>query len=357
MSADPPYPQLKKTHTMAHTGRPWRDYKPPPSGPVWNVIQAGNTYWMLVAAIDLGVFDALEERGRQSAAALAEPLKVSAIHLQHLLDSMVTFGFLDQLNDQYELTETAERYLCTNGPASMAALVKVSPGPLENWIHLAETIRTGQVAAPIEDDAAGFYGPLVQATFATQLRVASRLGLRLGWQRLPGLKVLDLGAGRAPWAIAVLEQSPDATAVVNELPELIGLAEATVAERGLGARVAYRPGDFHSISLESAAYDIVALGHVCRTEGPDQAPGLIARAVAALRPGGKLLVADYFADNDRKLNAFGVQMGMTMLANTRAGRMLTHKQMVEWLSAQPLEAIRLIEPIGFNLVYVASKRY
>ena len=98
------------------------------------------------------------------------------------------------------------------------------------------------------------------------------------------------------------------------------------------------------------------LGHICRTEGPDLAPGLIARAVAGLKPGGKLLVADYFADNDRKMNAFGVQMGMTMLANTERGRMLTHAQMHGWLAAQPLEAIRMVEPIGFNLVYVANKK-
>ncbi|MEE8308501.1 MAG: methyltransferase dimerization domain-containing protein, partial [Gammaproteobacteria bacterium] len=189
MSADPPYPELKKSHTMAHKGRPWRDYKPPPSGPVWAIIQAGNSYWMLVAAIDLGVFDALEAMGNQPVDALAEHLAVEAIHLQHLLDAMVTMGFLDQIDDVYELTETAERYLCTNGAASMASLVRVSPGPLENWINLADTIRTGRVAAPIEDDMAGFYGPLVQATFATQHRVAGRLGLRLGWERTPGLQV------------------------------------------------------------------------------------------------------------------------------------------------------------------------
>ena len=138
---------------MAHTGRPWRDYKPPPSGPVWNVIQAGNTYWMLVAALDLGVFDALEETGRQSAAALAESLGVSAIHLQHLLDSMVTFGFLDQIHDEYALTETAERYLCTNGPPpwrpwSRSRLDRwrtgsISPRPfaLVRWPHPSKTTR------------------------------------------------------------------------------------------------------------------------------------------------------------------------------------------------------------------------
>ena len=341
---------------MAHKGRPWRDYKPPPSGPVWAIIQAGNTYWMLVAAIDLGVFDALEEAGNQPVEKLAERLGVEPTHLQHLLDAMVTMGFLDQIDDIYELTETAERYLCTNGAASMASLVRVSPGPLENWINLADTIRSGRVATPIEDDMAGFYGPLVLATFATQHRVASRLGLRLGWQRTPGLRVLDLGAGCAPWAIAVLEQSPAATAVVNDLAEIIGLAETTVAERDLAARVTFKPGNFHDIPIQAAAFDIVVLGHVCRTEGPELAPELIARAVNALKPGGKLLVADYFADNERKLNAFGVQMGITMLANTQRGRIVTHEMMHRWLAEQPLEAVRLIEPIGFNFVYVATKK-
>ncbi|MEM1102489.1 MAG: methyltransferase dimerization domain-containing protein [Pseudomonadota bacterium] len=356
MAADPPYPELKKTHTMAHKGRPWRDYKPPPSGPVWNIIQAGNSYWMLVAAIDLGVFDALADLKKADVKALADRLDASPPHLLHLLDAMVTFGFLDQVDDVFELTETAERYLCTDGPASMAALVRVSPGPLENWTQLASMIREGRVAQPIEEDMAGFYGPLVQATFPTQHRAASRLGLKLGWARRPGLRVLDLGAGRAPWAIAVLEQSEGSSATINDIPEITPLAEATIAERGLEGRADYLPGDFHDIELPTAAYDIVALGHLCRTEGADLAPRLIARAVAALKPGGHLLLADYFADNDRKMNPFGVQMGLTMLANTRHGQTLTHEQVHGWLANEPLENIRLVEPIGFNLVYVASKR-
>ena len=356
VGTDPPYPELKKSHTMAHAGRPWRDHKPPPSGPVWSIIQAGNTYWMLVAAIDLGLFDALEDLGKQTSEGLAHHLQVSASHLQHLLDSMVTLGFLDQLNDVYELNETAERYLCRNGAASMASLVRVSPGPLENWINLAETIRSGEVGTPVEDDMAGFYGPLVQATFPTQHRVASRVGLHLGWQRIPNLHILDLGAGCAPWAIAVLERSLKSTAVVNELPELIGLAETMIEERGLSTRTQFRAGNFHDIPLEPEAFDLVALGHVCRSEGPELAPTLIERAVGALKPGGKLLVADYFADNQRKLNQFGVHMGMTMLANTVRGRILTHEQMHSWLSRHELEAIRMIEPIAFNMVYVATKK-
>src|SRR4051812_42505174 len=123
--ADSPYPQLKKTHTMARVGRPWRDFKPPPSSPVWAIIQGFGAYWALVAAIDLGVFDGLRRAGPATAPTLATELSASPDHLRHLLDALVTFGFLDQVDDVYSLTETAERYLCADGAASMAALVAV----------------------------------------------------------------------------------------------------------------------------------------------------------------------------------------------------------------------------------------
>ncbi|MCE9623287.1 MAG: methyltransferase domain-containing protein [Actinomycetia bacterium] len=355
MPTDSPFPEMKKSHTMAHTGRPWRDYKPPPSGPVWAIIQGVSSYWVLSAAIELGVFDAIESLGPTTIGPLADQLSASAPHLQHVCDTLVTFGFLDQIADVYELTETAERYLCTNGAASMAALVRVAPGPLANWERLAETVRTGRVAEPIDDDPAAFYRPLVQATFPTQFRAASRLGLRLGWARQPELRVLDLGAGRAPWALAVLEQSANSTAVVNDWPGVIELAMHTVADRGLSDRVEFRAGDFHSIALEPATYDVVALGHICRTEGDERSRSLVARAFNALKPGGQLLLADYFAGHERKHNPFGVQMGLTMLANTLRGGMLTNEQVCGWLRESGFQAIRLIEPIGFNYVYVASR--
>ncbi len=355
MATDAPYPELKTSHTMAKRGRPWRDHKPPPSGPVWAVIQGVGSYWMLVAAVELGVFDGIERLGPTEVGPLADDLDVAAVPLQHLCDAMVSFGFLDQVGEVYELTETAERYLCTNGPASMAQLVRVAPGPLANWERLADTIRTGTVVSPIEHDPVAFYEPLVQATFPTQLRAATRLGLRLGWARRPGLRVLDLGAGRAPWAIAVLEASPGSTAMVNDLPGVVDLAVRTVDERGLSERVTFVPGDFHAIEVEPGSFDVVVLGHICRTEGDERSRSLVHRAFDALKPEGQVLIADYFADNDRKFNPFGVQMGMTMLANTERGGMLTNAQVTGWLRDAGFEAARLIEPIGFNYVYVAAR--
>ena len=70
--ADAPYPELKKTHTMAHTGRPWTDVKPPPAAPVWSVIGGLGSYYVLLAALHLDVFDTIRDIGPTKVAPLAE---------------------------------------------------------------------------------------------------------------------------------------------------------------------------------------------------------------------------------------------------------------------------------------------
>jgi precorrin-6B methylase 2 len=352
---DAPYPELKQTHTMARTGRPWTDRKPPPAAPVWAVIQGFGAYHVLLAALDLGVFDALAGGGPATAPALAERLGVSAPHLGSVLDGLAVLGLLDQVRDVYDVNDTSRRYLVSDGPACMAALVPVAPGPHDNWERLADTVRAGRPATPIDDDPEAFYVPLARGTFATMLRAATRLDLRIGYSRHPSARVLDLGAGGAPWSIAVLTACPQGRAVVNDLPAVLELARSNAAAHGVADRCTFLPGDFHTVPIDPGAFDLAVLGHVCRTEGERGARHLIARAVEALAPGGRLLLADYFADSERKRNPHAVLMGTTMVANTRCGIPLTYGQVSGWLRDAGLEAVRLVEPIGFQQVFVATK--
>lgn len=352
---DAPYPELKKSHTMAHAGRPWTDFKPPAAAPVWATIEGLGRYYILLAALELDVFDTLQSTGPASVETLAAELAVPVDHLRSLLDGVVAQGLLDQFVDVYELNDTAKRYLVSDGPASMASLVPVAPGPHENWTRLADTVRNGRPASPIEDDPASFYVPLVEGTFTTMFRCATRADLKVRYSALPAARVLDLGAGGAPWAIAILNGCPDGSAVVNDLEGVIGVAERKTVEHGVADRCEFRPGDFHTIDIEPAEYDIVVLGHICRTEGVDGARHLIERAYAALKPEGRLLLADYFPDMERKFNPHAVLMGTTMMASTEKGFTFTHRDFSEWLTDAGFASLRLVEPIGFQQTFVAVK--
>ena len=121
-------------------------------------------------------------------------------------------------------------------------------------------------------------------------------------------------------------------AVVNDLAEVLPVAVRKTEEHGVADRCEFRPGDFHTLDIEPETYDLVVLGHICRTEGAAGARHLIERAYAALRPEGRLILADYFTDIERKFNPHAVIMGTTMMASTENGFCFTHQQFSEWLS-------------------------
>ena len=352
---DAPYPELKKTHTMARKGRPWTDYKPPPAAPVWAAIEGLGRYYILLAALELDVFDTLQRTGPATAEVVAAELDAPVGHVRSLLDGVVALQLLDQFTDVYELNNTAKRYLVSDGPATMADLIAVAPGPHENWTRLADTVRNGRPATPIEDNPAAFYVPLVEGTFTTMFRCATRADLKVRYSAMDAPRVLDLGAGGAPWAIAVLLACPDATAVVNDLDGVLRVAVGKAGEHGVADRCEFRSGDFHTVDIEESAYDLVVLGHVCRTEGEAGARHLIERAYRALKPEGRLILADYFTDIERKFNPHAVIMGATMMASTVNGFCFTHHQFSQWLTAAGFERLRLIEPIGFQQSFVATK--
>ena len=353
--ADSPYPELKKTHTMARVGRPYTDFKPPPAAPVWNVIFGLGAYWMLVGAIELGLFEALAAHGPLSPEELAGHLEASASHTEAVADALVVLGLLDRHDGRFQLNDCARRYLCRDSPASMVDLVAVAPGPPESWTDLADTLRRGGPASPVDDDAADFWVPLVEGTFTTVLRAATRADAWISYSRMQAPHVADLGAGGAPWTIAVLRACPGATAVVNDLPEVLEVARAHISEAGVLDRCELRPGDYHTVALEDGAFDLVVLGHVCRTEHADGVQSLLGRAAAALRPGGRVLVADYFRTAEPRRSPQGVLMGATMVACTRHGTAYTYEQMSDCLREGGFNSIRLIEPIGAQQVFVATK--
>jgi ubiquinone/menaquinone biosynthesis C-methylase UbiE len=352
---DAPYPELKKTHTMAHVGRPWTDYKPPPAAPVWAAIEGLGRYYVLLAALELDLFDTLDRTGPATAAQLGAELDLPVDHLRSLLDAVVALELLEQFTGVYDLNDAARRYLVSDGPATMAELIPVAPGPHDNWTRLADTVRDGRPATPIEDDPVAFYVPLVEGTFTTMFRCATRADLKIRYSALRRPRVLDLGAGGAPWAIAILNGCEHGTAVVNDLSGVIDVAAAKAVEHGVAERCEFRAGDFHTIEIEPDHYDVVVLGHVCRTEGIDGARHLIERAFTALKPEGRLILADYFTDIEHKLNPHAVMMSATMMASTEKGFCFTHQQFSEWLTAAGFVDLRLIEPIGFQQSFVATR--
>jgi hypothetical protein len=323
----------------------------PPADPsaVWRVIQGCGVYWALVAAVRLRVFDHLSREDR-STAALAAACGAERHRLAAVLEALAVAGLIERGDDGWSSTPVSDSFLRSDSAATMADLVEWSPGWPANWEHLDAVVAGAAPPRPVDDDPA-FYERLVRATFPIQHAVARAVAPTL----VPARQVLELGAGAAPWSVALLGAWPDAHATVNDLPGVIDVARRTTADHGVAGRCRFLAGDYRTVSVPTGGHDLVVLGHLLRAESPEVAAALVRRAADALAPGGAVVVTDYLLDDDGSGSVTAVLLGLTMVANTAGGRAYTDAEITGWLRAAGLDDVTSRRSLANTDVLVARR--
>jgi SAM-dependent methyltransferase len=325
---------------------------PPDPSAVWGVIHGASQHAAVVAAIRLGLFEALGSKGATTDE-LAAPLELVPARLEALLEVLATTPLVARGAGTWRSTPTSERFLRRSSPATMVDLVEWSRGWPENWEQLEATVQGRQPPHPVDRDA-GFYVRLAEATFPTQLAVAQAAVSSLG-DLGERARVLDVGAGLGPWSIALLSAFPDAVATVSDLDGVMALARGATERHGIAERCAFLAGDYLSVDFGVETYDVAVLGHVCRAEAPDRVVALLERVAVAVAPGGQVVLTDYLVDDDRSGPPSAQQLGLTMVANTRGGRAYTRGEVTAWLLQAGLEDVTSVRPLPYAEVVLARK--
>jgi SAM-dependent methyltransferase len=328
---------------------------PPTVGRFWGVVHGLTAYFSVLAADELGVFTCLAT-GPADAATVAARCGADPARMLALLGGNVAAGALDCRDGRFSLAPLAADHLVAGAPGYLGALLRHSPGPLENWAALASTVRGAPPPRDVGREDGGFLAELVAATFPLQLAVAR--AVVGGWvaDRAPqGARLLELGAGAAPWAVALLEARPGATALVNDLPGVLPVAERTLAAHGVVERATLLPGSYWEVVVPEGAFDLAVLAHVCRAEGDEGAAALVRRAAAALAPGGRLLLAEDLLDDDLSGPAQAQLLGVTMAAGTACGATFTHHQAQGWLEGAGLVPEGPVPAVPPTVVLAARK--
>ena len=102
-------------------------------------------------------------------------------------------------------------------------------------------------------------------------------------------RLLDIGTGTGRLLELVADRA-DRALGVDASREMLTLARARLAERGLAGRCAVRQADMYRLPFEDESFDVVALQMVLHyAEEPGAA---LAEAARVLRPDGRLLIVD-----------------------------------------------------------------
>ena len=173
----------------------------------------------------------------------------------------------------------------------------------ESFRHL-ETALRGDRLFPDK----GFYEGLVyEAGIGGERFSAAQHSGSLGPARLMAKRVslkgrrrlLDVGGGSGAYSLAFCAANPQLSATILDFPQTFDVAKRYAREAGLADRISNQAGD--AISSDwPGPNDVILMSYVWSAVGAEDIAILARRAVAALSPGGLVLVHDFMVDNARQ---------------------------------------------------------
>lgn len=251
---------------------------------------------VLFAALDLDLFGLLAA-GPKSAKTLGDATGLLPGRLEILLTACVGLGLLVKHGDTYENAPASQTYLVRSAASYFGDYYRfqIDRQIYPAFARLPEALR-GQRAEfyRLMDDPeealsfsrgqhAGSLGPAIVLARAVDLKGARRL--------------LDVGGGSGAFSITLCRQFPELTATILDFPSVETAAAAFIQDAGMRERVAFVPGN--ALTSEwPERQDVVLLSYLLSAVSARGVDQLLARARAALVPGGRLVLHDFMVDDD-----------------------------------------------------------
>ena len=313
------------------------------SHPAWTpaeLLNMSGSYWLssaLHAGVKLDIFTPLSAAAL-SAAALAERLNCSERGLTMLLDALAAMELLEKESELYRSSPFAAECLASSSAGYLGHIIRHHHHLMGSWLQLDESVRSGQPvrnrlshegeAVERESFLLGMFNLALQQAPA----IAERIDLG-GRTRL-----LDLGGGPGTYAVYFCRRNPALRATIFDLPTTRDFAEQTVRRFGLQDRIDFLAGDFQQDPVRGG-YDVAWLSHVLHGEGAAGCAALLDKTVAALEPGGRLLIQEFILDDRRDRPLFPALFSLNMLLVTPHGQAYSESELRTMLAAAGLEQI------------------
>ena len=302
------------------------------------IVELASAYYgsaVLFAAIDRGVFAAIEQSSNRTIDQLAGICKCNKRGLRLLLDACVAEGLLTKDGETYCNTSAGKAALVPGGPADLTKAIRYNRDVYPAWGKLAEFAETGR---PVErpevhlgEDAArtkAFAAAMFGRAMGIGRSIVPMLGLG---QQAYDNKILDLAGGPGAYAILMCQANPGVRCVTVDLPAISAEAKGYVAQFGLQDRVECRAGDYHADEYEAEAYDAVTIFGALHQESPAQIVDILKRAKRALKPGGRLLVLDMMTDATHAAPKFSALFAVNMALTTANGWVFSDEELKGWM--------------------------
>jgi len=310
----------------------------------------------LFAGLHADIFDIIAQAGPQGATAAEIEAKspASGDRVQTLLTAIASLKLV-------KLDRSTMRY--TNTPAAQDELVSTSRKYWGDYIKhqvdaqfyqrmqgLRQTMETGDSTENYvewfksDPEAAAQY---TQAQHNGSLATAYMLHKRVDLKSVE--RFLDVGGGSGAFCIVMARKVAGAKATLLDLPEVIEQSKKIIAqeEESVRSRIDTKgmSAEFEW-GVEDGSYDAVLQSYLASSVPSFALPGLYAKAYAALKPGGRMIVHDFMVHNSMKGPTHAAWWGLAHVSVNPLGKGLYPSMICKWLADAGFESPRVQEMIG-----------
>ncbi|MBA3771540.1 MAG: methyltransferase domain-containing protein [Ramlibacter sp.] len=318
-------------------------------------------YWhaqTLFTLTQAGVFDTLHGRGGGTAGEVAAACGLDPDSGTALLDAGVALGLLRKLDGgRYDNSEMSQALLVSATPASLVHWVRVMGRWVAPWASLGRALQAGHAVEPQSPRIAAdpayleeFILGMHEYASRTSEQVAAAVELEQ-----PRI-LLDVGAGAGTYSIALCRKYPQLRSTLLDMEEVLPVARRIVESSGLDERIAARRTDYRSSSFGAGEADAVLLSNVLHQESRDVGLDMLRRALAALKPGGKVIVHGHFLDESRTAPVFATLHNLSARTLWEGGHSYTTHEMVDLLAQAGFEAPAAVAVAASSTKLVMGRR-
>lgn len=308
---------------------------------VFELIDGYRKTCLVVAAVQIGLFEQLREPRKEEA--LAEALGAHAPSLHRLLRALRTIGLVQLGEDGVSLTSKGRVLLHRELVACEWAKL-VGEEYLLAWANLRHSVMTGQNAFEEVFHAKAWEHrqrhPHLDRAFNAVTAGDQRrtLGALLSSYDLSASRtIVDVGGGHGGLLAGILSRLPSANGIVFDQPHVVAGADAVLEAARVKERCTTVGGSFFE-SVPSGA-DTYIMKHVLHNWDDADATQILSRCASAMSPESKLLVLEHVIDDDE--DAATAMLDIHMLA-VLGGRERTEAEYRSLFAAAGLRLLRVV---------------
>lgn len=309
---------------------------------------------VLLSCNRLRIFEMLSE-GPRTAEELARQCGTDPRPTAMLLNAAVAHRLATRDDDgRYDNSAVTNAFLVAGRPAYLGDALKYSQDLYSVWGQLSESVLSG--APPMSPET--ILGTDVERTRNFVLGMHNRaLGIASSLVRELDLtgrrRLLDVGGGPATYSMLLVKSTPSLRATVLDLPPVVEIAQEIIAESGCADRIETVGGDYRVADF-GEGHDVILMSGMLHREPPESCRELLAKAFAALEPGGLVVVSDVFFDSDSHDSpAFATLFALTMFLTSEHGGAHAVTEMSDWMAAAgfgELEVSPLPPPMPHTII-------